>query len=235
MSTFLQGVQDLAIECGLASKPTSVVGQTGEFDRLVKWYKDSWLQIQIKNKGMWRWMRHEFSLTTVASTKTYSYTDCTDLTDSATISRFKQWRLDVLEDQPTIYLQSAGEGTESRLVWLPWDTFKSVYRFGSEEESQPTTISVDPQDRINLAQIPDAVYIVKGDYYRSPQVLAADGDEPEMPSHFHDLIVYEAMKKYGFFESAQEVIARGDIESLRMMADLESEQGAVWSEPGSLI
>lgn len=235
MATFLSGVQDLAIECGLASSPTSVLNQTGEFGLLVKWYKDSWLQIQNKNRGMWRWMRHEFSLNTVASTESYAYTDCTDLTDSVAISRFKRWRIDVDDSPSTIYLNSAGEGTETLLPFMPWDYYKLVYKFGTEETGQPTFISVNPQDKIYLAHIPDDVYVVKGDYYRSPQILAADDDVPEMPSHFHDLIVYEAMKKYGFFESAQEVITRGDIESSRMMADLESEQLEEWSMAGSLI
>lgn len=232
MTTFLQGVKDLCVECGIASEPTTVDSQTGEFKRMVNWYKQAWVEIQ--NRTDWRWMRHEFSLNTVADTEVYTFADCTDLTSSATITRFKKWRFEDVNDPPKIYLQSTGVGGERWLLWTPWNWFKTIYSVGTQNSGATAHITVDPQDQIHLGPIPNDVYVVTGDYYRSPQVLAADDDEPEMPSHFHYLIVYEAMKKYAYFESAQEVLSRAEVESKKLMRQLEREQGPKWGMAGPM-
>jgi hypothetical protein len=46
--------------------------------------------------------------------------------------------------------------------------------------------------------------------FRRPQTLVANSDEPEMPAEFHMLIVYEALKRFGKAESADEVINLGE-------------------------
>jgi hypothetical protein len=45
-----------------------------------------------------------------------------------------------------------------------------------------------------------------------------------MPVRFHNLIVYEAMKKYGFFESASEILANANYQAGRTMRQLEADQ-----------
>lgn len=235
MSTFLTGVQDLATECGLKSYPTSVTSQVGEFARLVTWYKDAWIEIQ--NRTNWKWLRHEFTLNTVADDGIYSYSDCTDSETSSAITRFDSWRFTDQNDPPKIYLQSTGVGGERWLTYTPWDWFKSIYLIGSQTTNTgaPAHISVDPLYRIHIGPVPDAVYVITGDYYLSPQILSAGSDTPEMPTHFHKLIVYEAMKQYGYHEVAQEVLTRASINSKKMMRQLEKNQGPTWQIGGPLV
>ena len=224
MTTFLEGVVDLAEECDLASAPSSVVSQTGESKKLVKWYKDAYIEIQ--NRSDWRWLRHSFTVNTVASDDTYASSECTDTTTSSAISRFSKWRLADTRDPPKIYLNSAGIGTERWLIYSPWEYFKTVYKIGSQlsNTGAPAHISFDPANQLVVGPIPNGVYVVTGDYIRSPQVLAENTDTPEMPSQFHKLIVYRAMQKYGYHESAPEVIERGRFEERRMMRQLEDNQ-----------
>lgn len=58
----------------------------------------------------------------------------------------------------------------------------------------------------------------------SPQTLSADGHIPEMPTQFHQLIVYMAMEKYGAAKSELEVFNRGALEGGRMLERLEANQ-----------
>ena len=214
MSTYLKICQDVARECGVAGgadtspKPATVTGQTGELNRIVNWVSDAYVEIQGSHN--WRWLRKKFTLNTVAGTDTYAFGACTDVDDAALITRFKMWRLDDLRNPPKIYLTTAGVGGQVLLTWAPWDNFEYLYKTGSlqTQTSQPIHITVNPKDEIQLGITPNDIYTLIGDYHKSAQVLAVDGDIPEVPTVYHELIKYQAMEFYGLFESAPEIIAR---------------------------
>ena len=214
MSTYLQLCQDVARECGVAGgadtspKPTAVTGQTGELNRIVNWVADAYEEIQGSRN--WRWLRKSFTVDTVDGTDTYAFGVCTDVDDAALITRFKTWRLDDPRNPPKIFLTTTGVGGQVLLTWAPWDNFEYLYKTGSlqTQTSQPIHITVNPKDEIQLGITPNDIYTLTGDYHKSAQILAADGDTPEMPSAYHKLIMYQAMEYYGLFESAPEIIAR---------------------------
>jgi hypothetical protein len=58
----------------------------------------------------------------------------------------------------------------------------------------------------------------------SAKVFAADGDTAEFPEDFDQLIVFQAMKKYGLFHAATEVLERGQRDGMKLMRQLESDQ-----------
>lgn len=224
---FLKIAQRARQECGIpGTGPSAVTGQTGELKRIVDWCAQAYTDIQNRHlsEPCWRWLRHGFTLSTTTDDDTYAYTDATDDTSSAAISRFSHWRLDDCYDPPKIYLTSSGVGTQTWMTWLPWEDFKTIYRRGTQNSSYPIHITVDPQNNLVVGPKPNGAYTINGDFYRSAQELAADGDTPEMPSQFHTLIVYMAMQEYGYFESAPEVLARGKEKAGNMMRDLELNQ-----------
>jgi hypothetical protein len=226
---FLQLCQKTALECDVSggdTVPTTVVGQTGELARIVNWVKQSYTEIQNKHlsEPCWRWLRHTFTLSTTANDDTYAYTDCTDSTSGSAIIRFSNWRLNDCLDPPKIYLTSSGVGTETWMTWMPWEHFKTLYRRGTQNASYPIHISVDPQNNLVIGPKPNGIYTLTGDFYRSAQTLSDNSDTPEMPSQFHYLAVYEAMQKYGYFESAPEVLARGREAGSDLMRQLELNQ-----------
>ncbi len=225
--TFLQICQSFCGECGIAggeSVPSSVTGQTGELARGINWVKQRWKKIQNSNNSNWRWMRVGFTVNTVADDDTYASTDCTDVLTSTAIARFKRWRIQDRNDPAKIYLTSSGVGTQTWLTYLDWDDFKAIYRIGTQNSGFPAHITIDPQNNLVLGPAPNGIYTVTGDFVRSAQELSADGDTPEMPSDFHELIVYEAMQDYGYFEAAPEVLARGKELAAPLKRQLQADQ-----------
>ena len=237
MSSFLQLCQYTCRECRVAggeSALTAVTGQTGELQRIVSWVASCWTEIQNRYPD-WRWMRAGFTVNTVSGDDQYAGTDCTDIITSAAIDRFGRWLIDNLDDPPKIYLSSAGVGTEGWLSYIDWDDFKSLYKIGTQNNAYPAHISVDPQNNLRPGPKPDAVYVVSGDYQRSAQILAANADIPEMPTQFHMLIVYEAMKRYGLHESAQEILMAGNAGADRLLPQLEFNQLPAIRMAGPLV
>lgn len=171
-------------------------------------------------------MRSTWSVNTVAGDDSYAGTDCTDTRLSATVTRFKRWW--PLDDDGRSnvksYLQSAGVSGEGWLVFLPWSYFRSVYKIGTQNNGLPTHFTIDPQNNLLLGPKPDGVYVVSGEYQMSAQVLAADADTPEMPSDYHQLIVYYAMRKFASNSVAPEVMSRAVAEGNRLLRQLELDQ-----------
>lgn len=218
--TFLALCQDVRRECGIAgSGPTTTTGQVGELSRVVNWTRDSWTELQIK-KPNWRWMRSSFTVDTVANTDSYSATSCTDTIANAAVTRFKRW----YETEFQIYLKASGSATSHWLVDDNWDDFKRLFRVGSQNPSYPSIVAINPQNQFVLGAKPNDVYTVTGDYQKSAQILAADGDVPEMPPDFHQLIVFGAMKKYSAYSAAPEVWASAKEQASNLMRDLELDQ-----------
>ena len=227
MSTNLQMCKDVCREAGVAKGEdaiTAVSGQVGDLQRIVKYVQKEWEKIQSSNSGMWRWMRITAEITASASDGVYAPTDFTDTLTNNAVDRFSRWRADDIEDPPKAFLSSAGVGAQYWLSWMPWDTFKSIYRIGTQNDSQPAHISIDPQDNIVVSPVPAAATVIQVDYYRSPQIITADGDIPEMPVHYHDLIVFRALEQYGIYKIKKEAIYKGEKESRKLMRQLKTNQ-----------
>lgn len=234
--TFLELVRSAAIECNVIeaeSDITTTASQTGDLLRIVRWTIAAWRELQT-SKRSWRFMRSRFSLNTVSGTKRYAYTDCTDTIASATISRFRNWFVDDPMNRPKAYLTSGGIGSQFYLTFIPWDEFQTIYEIGSAPSGQPCYISVDPQNKLVLGPTPSDDYTVTGEYYKSAQVFVAGTDDDVEPDglmdDFHELIVYDVMRKYGTAEVAQEIIARADKEGGALRSDFLADQLPRWRD-----
>jgi hypothetical protein len=226
--TNLQLVQQLAEESGATGSALSIstiVGATGQAKNFVRWIRQAHNDIQNRHIN-WSWMRSKFSVDTTAGDDTYAATDCTDTRLSALITRFSRWI--PLDDQGCSnvkqYLTSAGVGGEIWLVPLPWSYFMSIYRRGTQNNGVPIHFAIDPQDNLVLGPKPDAIYTISGEYQMASKDFTADADTPEFPDPYHDLIWLKAMEKAGRFSAAPEVLARGQVDGKKMMAQLEANQ-----------
>lgn len=200
MSTYLQLCQRLRKEVGASGSDSTVVSASGEWGRLCSWIATAWEEIQ-QEEATWEWMRTTKSFNTVAEQSTYPVADAPlSLTD------FAYWRSDSFR----LYKDDIGD--EQFLDHVPYNWFRDTYLLGSDTTtySRPTVISITPSKALIFALPPNDVYTVTGEYYKTPTALSLDADEPDMPERFHLAIVYRAMIHYGFYESAQEVIARGE-------------------------
>lgn len=234
MATYFKIFKDTLRECGIDTVPSTAQGQTGELLRFANWVIDAYTEIQ--DARHWRWLRKKFTVNTVDGTSVYAFGDCTDVEDSAVITRFKMWRLDDQRNPPTVYLSSTGVGGETFVSYTSFDGFNSLYNFGSLQNQTgfPIHITVNPNNEIELGLTPGAVYVLRGEYHRSAQILSADADTPEMPTDYHSLIKYQAMMFYGQYESAPEIVDRADTGINKIMRQLIRNQGQSFRLGGPL-
>ena len=195
--------------------PSTVVGQTGELRRLCNWVAQAWTEIQLKHDD-WEWLRTDLSFDTTASKATY------DPVADLSLTRFGHWK----ECTFTIYPKATGKSAEVDLDHWQYNDFKSDYLFGAKAsaEGQPNAVAVAPDKSLILGLVPDGIYTVECEYYKSPQTLSADADIPEMPSRFHMAIVHKTLMKYGMFEVASEVVQEHTQNLSAVMNRLQQDQ-----------
>lgn len=227
MSTFLEICQTLRAEADIPGDgtPSDTANQVGDLADCVRWVQQSHRDIQIANGGLWRWLHRDFTIQTVASTRSYAYTAAVDTLTAVAISRFNRWDLRLPRpDCPRIYLTSGGVAGERELVFLPYADYRRLFLFGPQNNQPPVYISIDDQDNIVLGPVPDAVYTVSGRYFRGPQVLATNSEVPEMPGQYHDLIWIRALEKYAYKNVSQESLSRFGADDRRLYRGLMSAQ-----------
>lgn len=226
--TYLQLCNDLAREGGVSGSASSIsatANQTGEAGRIVNWVKQAHNEIQNRH-DVWRWMRSKWTVDTVASDDTYAATDCTDSRLSAAITRFARWIPfdDNGASNVKTYLTSGGVSGERWMVPLPWNYFTALYKRGPQNSGPIVHFTIDPQNNILIGPVPDDIYTTSGEYQMSALEFSADGDTPEFPSRFHDLVWLVALGKYGRYHAAPECVLRSDVEGGRLMRQLEADQ-----------
>lgn len=224
MSTFLQLCQDVARESGTVptiGQPVTTSNQDGRLLRVINWTRDAYKDIQRKRRD-WRWLFADFSGQTISGTRSY---------DSAALSissRFSRWvHQGEGGDNPfTIYKTSEGQDTEGFLHFMEWDDFRRIALVGSEatRTGPPIYISEGTNRKLYLHPIPDAAYTVRGRYYKSPQILSADGNTPEMPEEFHEAIMWRALMRMAQFDEAMEQLPIFTKEYMRLYEDLVQHQ-----------
>ncbi len=212
---FLEACQRTVELCGIpGTGPTTVVGQTGEYKRVVNWVRQSWIDIQNRYDH-WDFMRAALSYQTVVGQGEYTLAQM-NATDLRTLSK---------TDTLRAYLTATGVGDEQYLVPWDWQSFRDSYLYGLHVNARPVVFSVNPQNKaMNLGEKPDDIYTIAGVYYRNAVVLAADGDIPALPLQFHEIIPYRAMLKYSGYEAAPEVKQEARENYDQLLSDLCEDQ-----------
>lgn len=208
MATFLQLSQELRRLTGIqGTGPTDVTNAAGIELQLVNYVKNAWIGIQ-NNPKQWRWMIRDWlqsagpdtPLQTIAATNDYSLTAGETGVESVIINTFRS------------YLTATGVSDRQRLNWMPWRRFQSTYGLITSTDRRPITVTQKPTGELRFYPRPDAIYSIEFETFKTPQVLSANADIPEMPVRFHQLIVYEALKRFGKNEDAPELIKAGEEE-----------------------
>lgn len=195
---FLQICQRMRQEAGISgSGPVTVSNQSGEMKRVVDWCAAAWNDIQLLKEN-WNWMRGDVQFNTTASKRDYSPAD------AGIAAEFSKW--DPVSFR--IYRASVGTSNEFDINFMPWESFRHIYMTGFQVEGTPVCFSISPDQKLMLGPKPDDVYTMTGEYWKKPTELAQDSDTPSMPNQYHLLIVWMALEKYGWYESASEVIQR---------------------------
>lgn len=185
MSTFLELCADLARESGaIGTAPSAVTGQTGRQLKAVEWIAHAWEQIQADNPD-WLFLRTEFEGALAIGTKRYTGA-------ALGLTNWARWVGDYPGHEAVSIYASGDQANEAALRMIGYERWRRYYNFGTHDNGKPIEYAISPSGELLLGPTPDAAYVIRGEYSRTPQVLAANGDVPIMPSQFHPAIVWRA-------------------------------------------
>lgn len=185
--TFLELVQMLARESGTVpgTQPPTLAGEMpARLDKMKNWVNLAWQMIQ-NHRASWKWMRAEFVAETAPGVGRYS---------GIALGLLRLRRFARTYGSFRLYDPDIGLGDERFLTPVDFWRYKRLYTTGVQEVSRPSVFAVaDAAEDLCLGPLPDKYYILKGEYFKTPQALVDDDDIPEMPEHFHPMIVWQAL------------------------------------------
>ncbi len=188
MATFLELCASVARESGaMGPAPSAVTGQTGRQLKCVEWVRTAWSQIQAE-KGCWLFLRRDFTTAAALIAGTKRYTGA-----SLGIADHASWVGDYPDHGAVSIYMAGDQGGESRLSQLSYEGWRRRYDFGAHDAGKPVHYAISPTNELLIGPKPDAAYAIRGEYWRTPQVLEANADVPIMPERFHDAIVWRAL------------------------------------------
>jgi hypothetical protein len=216
----LQNWQSLASVAGLAGKPLKIAMMTAS----------AWTMIQ-NMRANWLWMRRD---------------DTGDLTQGAAcylpasfgITNLARWIGDreMPRNRPvSLYKTSLGVSDEGAIREVPYDHWRETYGRGAQTEARPGVYAFSPANEICFGPIPDATYTVRFPYVKIPQALTANGDIPECPARFHEVIEWRAVMLLDEHDEAVENLVTARLKYAELLGDLSRDQLPAISLQGSPI
>jgi hypothetical protein len=225
MATFLDLVNLARSEAGVASGDLATLqtGLTLESNRFKNWVKNAWNDIQTKHSD-WNFLRFTNEFDTVANQGQYTPQQALATSDGTATGTpiLGNWKKD------SFRVSTAGSNYQDEMLlgFMPWWQYRNLYQYGSmrTSRSRPVVYSIDPQKNLWFGIVPDLAYTIVYEYFRTPITLVNDSDSPVMPDRFHNLIAYKALRAYGIFMAAPEVIGRADDMISKLEPQLEIDQ-----------
>lgn len=197
---FLQICQRVFVEGGLSGQISSTQNQSGEALRVVGWVADAYRRL-INDQGLnWNFVRPEFIAPLVQGQGTYTF-------DGLGLPRGVQW------DTRSMRVATRPDmADETFLAHMDYRVFRNFWEFSSrrDQTGRPLNATVDADTSLRIAPIPDGEYYIAGQALIDPNALIESVDVPVIPERFHMILVWDALRSYGMFEAAPEVVARAD-------------------------
>lgn len=187
--TFLDLCQAMRRRAGISGQgPVTVDGQKGEYERIVDWVRQAWLDLQGYRYD-WRplWASNTIAVAIGQNE----------------ISLPTEWSQPIVES-----FSFAGDS----LRYVDWRHFPG----NSTKTGTPSAVSRRPDGKLQLWPTPDAAGDLTFEFFKTPQVLTLNADEPWLPDHQQDAIIFQAMAYYAVYEDAPEVYA----DSMRKVEEL---------------
>ena len=212
---FLQLCQRVFIEGGIAGQISTVINQQGEALRVVKWVQDAYLQLLNDQALVWNFLKGSTQKQLVIGQGTYDFVADFQLPGGV------QWdtrsmRVAVNQDL----------SDETFLIEQRFPMFRDFWLFSSRRtvQSRPLNCAVDDQTKLRIAPLPDQPYWLVFKWQEMPPMLNVNDDTMIIPERFEMVVVWLALRHYGMFEAAPEVVARADKHYQIMKQQLELDQ-----------
>jgi hypothetical protein len=184
---------------------TSVLGQTGIKQKVVRWVSSAWVEIQ--NKRDWNFLWKEGSFDTVVGKQSYH-----PVQDLALDPPLRRWH-------PYTIIHSTSGGSNYYLKYVKWDNFDNTL----SSEGRPTHFTIKPDNTLRFDRVPTEEDVVSFEYTREPEVLSASTDVPSLPTHHHDVILYQAMVYLAAEQDAPELYQDASRQLTTRLADMAAE------------
>jgi hypothetical protein len=90
-----------------------------------------------------------------------------------------------------------------------------IYGRGAQTLTRPTEVCARQRQALRRP-LPDKAYTLAASYWQGAADLIADADEPDLPEHFHDLIVWKAIMKISGKDGAfaDRLVAQGEYSTM---------------------
>ena len=179
---YLQLCQAVRSRIGMhGTGPSTVVSPTDVEKDIVDAVYDAWIDIQ-NYRTEWDWMKASTSFSTAIGKTNYKKSDVDG--PSNRISRFVPVTLRIYKDSKWTWLGFLDDEDAFEYLHINDTLSQAPYEY--------THKRADGSIEMNK---PDAVYSMTVSYWKTPQLLTANTDTPEMPEQWHLLIVYLAIQK----------------------------------------
>lgn len=205
-STYLELCKTTAIETGDmgSASITSVSGNVGEVDKIVKWVAFADKEIQ----GLW----FDFDFLHVS---TFAANTVIGTAEVAAPTAIGVW------DIESFYLDFSLK-TNKKLRPLEYKTWRSDYRQGVKTNNKPSYIVIMPDQSLKLEPKPDAVYSLTGDYWKKPAAMTENASTSPIPEEYERIIVARALMLYAVSQAARELYSSAESEYAILLDKLES-------------
>jgi len=212
---FLQLCQRTSLEGGVSGSITSTANQTGEAARIITWVASAYTEILNDQALNWDFLQKTSQVQLTSGKGLYSFTDL-GLTDGV------QW-----DENSMRVAVNSDMSDETFLNGMRFPEYRDYWLFSSRRttESRPLDVAIDNETLLNIAPIPDQDYYLALQYQAMPAELINDADTPDIiPARYHLAIVWRALRHYGMFEAAPEVVTRADLAYRELMLQLELDE-----------
>lgn len=220
---FLQLCQRVYQEGGISGEIISVQNQNGESQRVVNWVASAYNEI-LNDQGMvWNFLHPTAVVKLEVGKGEYTF-------DELNLAQGVQW------DTRSMRVAVADNlADETFLLHMGFPQFRDYWLFSSRRtvQSRPLNASVDFSTHLRIAPLPDQPYNLVLEYQIMPEPLVDNEDVPVIPDRFQMAIVWKALRHYGMYEAAPEVVARAEHEYRASMNHIYLDQSpeVVTGEP----
>lgn len=211
---FLQLCQTVFTEGGISGQISSTQNQSGEAARVVNWVAGAYREILNDQAIGWKFLRKIAAVQLTPGKQNYSFSD---------LGLANGVQFDTREMRVAVRADLADE---TDLGHMSYKDFRNYWQFGSRRtiQSRPLNAAVNDDTEVIFGPIPDQAYWVSMPYQIMPADLSSNDDVPLIPPRFHMVIVWRALRHYGIYEAAPEVVSRADLGYKEIMQQIEIDQ-----------
>lgn len=211
-------------EGGISGQINSTQNQSGEAGRVVAWVAGAYKEILNDQGGVWKFLRKTVNVQLEGGKQSYSFADL----NLATGVQFDTRSMRVAVN--------ANLADETDLAHMDFKSLRDYWQFSSRHlmQSRPLNVAVNDDTKLVFGPTPDQAYWVSMQYQSMPEDFTNNADVPVLPARFHMAIVWRALRHYGIYEAAPEVVARADLAYKEVMLQLEIDQAPEVTVGGAL-